>query len=348
MYKLTNIGNVFIQFGKSLNYVLREFVSLPMSAKVMIFFLVVIATYYSLKNRMREGFQSKLSFNGLAKQRENFKQLEDQQVYDVFFADIYDDLIFDEDRHRYEIKELTRNVGLQTNSRVIDVGCGTGDRVNALRQKGIQCEGIDIAPAFVQKALSKFPSLNKQSNITTLSQMNGKSQTIVRQANALEASSIPPSSVTHVLCMNFTIYCIHNKSQFFANVYEWLEPGGTFVLHLVNRNKFDPILPGGDPFIHVNPQHFVKNRILDTEIIFKDLHYKAKFNLNREQNSAQMIEHFKDRNNKKSRKHIHNLDMPTQRTIIDQALEYGFTLKGKIDMEPCGYEHQYLYVLIKS
>ena len=36
------------------------------------------------------------------------------------------------------------------------------------------------------------------------------------------------------------------------NCYDWLKPGGKMILHLVNRDKFDPILNAGDPLIVVS------------------------------------------------------------------------------------------------
>ena len=49
-------------------------------------------------------------------------------------------------------------------------------------------------------------------------------------------------SFTHITCLYFTIYYIKDKTRLFKNCYDWLKPGGYMVLHLVNRNMFDPIL----------------------------------------------------------------------------------------------------------
>lgn len=342
--KLDNAGNIFIYTGKGINTILREFVKMPISGKALIILLITGIVYFLLKRRLQEGFASK-GFSGLSHQQETFKQYEDQDIYDDFYAEMYDDLMFDNSRHAYEVNELSRDVGLTKTSRILDVGCGLGDLVHALREKKFDCMGVDSSPAMIAQALKKYPKLDTPTRSGTI---ENQQTAIVRTADAMNPSIVPPSSLTHVLCMNFTIYCLKDKRQFFSNAYEWLQPGGTLVVHMVNRNKFDPILPGGDPFIHVNPQHYVENRIMDTEIVFKDIKYKAKFNLIKENNEAILEERFKDRNTQKVRKHIHHLSMPTQRAMIDQAIEYGFTLKGKIDMEPCGYEHQYLYVLVKS
>ena len=54
-------------------------------------------------------------------------------------------------------------------------------------------------------------------------------------------------------------------------------PGGHLILHLVDKSKFDPILPAGDPFDIVSPQNYAKKRITSTIVKFDDYDYKANF-----------------------------------------------------------------------
>ena len=53
----------------------------------------------------------------------------------------------------------------------------------------------------------------------------------------------PADTFTHITCLYFTIYYIKDKRLFFENCFKWLKPHGVLVIHLVNMNKFDPILP---------------------------------------------------------------------------------------------------------
>lgn len=341
--KLENVGDCFIEFGKGLKSLIRGYTKQPISVQITIWFLVVVFIYWWIGRRVREGFTSK-HYGGLSSQSKSFVQLKGQDVYDSFYAELYDDLTFDENRHEYEISEITQTVGLGKESRVLDVGCGTGDTVNALQKKGIPCEGIDISPSMIQKAQMKYPALKKTSDLNNAENTNGS---VVRVSNVLSPVSVPPHSLTHILCLFYTIYCIQDKQTFFSNAYEWLEPGGFLVVHMVNRNKFSPIIPAGDPFVMVNPQQYAKERITETSVVFKDVKYKAKFNLDKDHDEAVLEEQFKDDKNNKTRKQRHILSMPTQRSIVDIALTYGFTLKGKIDMTPCMYDNQYLYIFVK-
>ena len=56
-------------------------------------------------------------------------------------------------------------------------------------------------------------------------------------------------------------------------------PGGHLILHLVDRSKFDPILPVADVFGGVDPQKYSKKRITSTVASFDTHDYKANFKL---------------------------------------------------------------------
>jgi hypothetical protein len=38
-------------------------------------------------------------------------------------------------------------------------------------------------------------------------------------------------------------------------------PGGTLIVHIVDREKFDPMLPAANPLYIVSPQKYAKERI---------------------------------------------------------------------------------------
>jgi hypothetical protein len=125
-------------------------------------------------------------------------------------------------------------------------------------------------------------------------------------------------------------------------------PGGYMILHLVNRNKFDPIVEAADPLLLVSPQKFSKKRITNSLVKFKDFQYKADFDLKIDENEAIFTETFKDDNSKNVRQNLHKLYMEPQKNILSLAKEVGFILLGKIDMVSVQYEYQYIYILEKS
>ena len=124
-------------------------------------------------------------------------------------------------------------------------------------------------------------------------------------------------------------------------------PGGTLVLSLVNRDKFDPILNTADPLLWVSAQKFAKKRITNSIVKFKDFEYKGNFDLDKPNNMATFTETMKDDKTSHIRQNIHKLFMPTQKKILALAKQLGFILKGKADLVNVQYEYQYLYFLYK-
>jgi hypothetical protein len=123
-------------------------------------------------------------------------------------------------------------------------------------------------------------------------------------------------------------------------------PGGYLVVHLVDREHFDPILPSGNPLYVVSPQKYAKERITKTKVVFNDFVYSANFDLNKDTDVALFDEKFKF-NDGNVRKQQQKMYMEDTSVIVASAQDCGFILQGKIDLVKCAYEHQYLYVFVK-
>ena len=216
-----------------------------------------------------------------------------------------------------------------TTSIILDVGSGTGHHVGELNKQNLEVVGVDISEAMVKKAKDNYPKAT------------------FKQGNALDKSLFNPNSFTHIMCMYFTIYYMENKSEFFKNCYYWLKPGGYLIIHLVNKDLFDPILPPGNPLIMVSPQRYAKNRITKTKVKFTDFSYDSDFKMENGSDKAIFTEKFKNNKNNQTRKNEHVLYMDSQESILTQAQESGFLLEAQADLIKSQYEYQYLYFLIK-
>jgi hypothetical protein len=124
-------------------------------------------------------------------------------------------------------------------------------------------------------------------------------------------------------------------------------PGGYLIIHVVDRDMFDPILPPGNPLLFFSPQRYAKKRITSTKVKFTDFSYHADFNLDNSKNIATFNEKFKHDKNGKVRKNEHIMYMPDTQEIIADAQACGFIVEGKVDLIHCHYEYQYLYILTK-
>ena len=283
--------------------------------------LVAVFLIFHLFSSKREHFDN---------QKKKFVVKSGDDVYDKFYASIYDDLVGSLARERFEIIEIMRTTSPGKGSLVLDVGSGTGSHVKALNDKGVQAVGIDKSAAMVEKALTKCPDCK------------------FKRADALSTMTFPPDTFSHILCLYFTIYYIQDKLTFFKNCYTWLKPGGYLVLHLVNRDQFDPVVPAASPFYLVSPQKYAKERITKSSVKFDTFQYKSQLRLDKAKDKATFEETMTDDKTGNVRKNVHDFHMGTQKHILSLAKDVGFILKGKIDMVSVQYEYQYLYIVYKE
>ena len=305
--QMNKIGNYY---SKSSNW-----------GKIIIFTLFLIVAVTILKKTTQtEGFI----------QSDQFVIKHGTQMYDQFYANIYDDLVYNDVKDDYEIGKIVSQTKPTSESIILDIGCGTGHHVNEFSNLKLKAIGLDISEDMVQKSKENYPKCE------------------FKQGDILNPIAFPAGHFTHITCLYFTLYYFKDKRLFFQNCMNFLKPGGYLVIHLVNRNKFDPILPPGNPLIAISPQRYAKERITSTKIKFNDFSYDADFQLDPKTNTATFVEKFKNMNDdKKVRKNVHTFYMETQEEILNQAKDAGFLLDSKIDLISVSYEYQYLYILTK-
>lgn len=285
---------------------------------LMAILLILMVFFKSFSNVKKEGFQ----------QTDNFLFKTGDEVYDNFYASIYDYLVFNNLKNDYEIGSIINSTTPDETSIIVDIGSGTGHHVSNMASKGLNIVGIDISPSMVKEAKENYPEYN------------------FRVGDAMDSSIINYNSVTHILCLYFTIYYFKDKRQFFDNCMDWLMPGGYLTVHLVDRDSFDPILPPGNPLFIVSPQKYAKERITKTKITFNDFVYYSNFNMNKDNDIATFDEKFKFSDGK-VRKQQQKMYMEDVSTIVNIAQECGFILHSKIDLVKCAYDYQYVYVFTK-
>ena len=310
-----------MKINNSIKSISKMYKNMSNFGKILIFvalFLALIVLFKTVNVTNKEGYTQNDGFL--------FKQGTD--IYDDFYANIYDHLVFNNLKDDYEIGAIKNKTMPTSKSVILDVGSGTGHHVDKLAQYDLNVIGIDKSPSMISKAKLNYPQYN------------------FVVGDVLDISSFQNNQFTHILCLYFTIYYFEDKKVFFDNCMEWLNPGGTLIVHVVNRDKFDPILPPGNPLYIVSPQKYSKERITKTKITFNDFVYSSNFELETEKNIATFHEKFKF-NDGKTRKHEHKLYMDSENDIINMAQESGFLIQGKVDLVNCAYEYQYLYILVK-
>jgi SAM-dependent methyltransferase len=292
--------------------------------KILVFcvlFLILVVLFKSVKApQIKEGYA----------QNDAYLLKNGEDIYDDFYADIYDELVYNDMKDDYEISQLVDKTRVTQQSNILDVGSGTGHHVSKLNEHGYRTIGMDISPAMLKKAKENFPSCK------------------FMLGDATGSPDVNYNSFTHVLSLYFTIYYMKNKNGFFVNCMNWLIPGGYLLLHLVDRETFDPILPAGQGFLIVSPQKYSNKRITKTKVTFDNFVYNADFDLNEDKNIAIFNEKIKFKDTDKVRQNQHILYMEDKTTILNMAQQAGFIVDGEIDLMNAGYDSQYIYILRKS
>jgi SAM-dependent methyltransferase len=243
-----------------------------------------------------------------------------------------------ETRTEYEVSKIIEMTQPNTQySSFLDVGSGTGSLVNRLKEKGYNAYGIDKSKSMVAKSQTKFPDAS------------------IKCGDALEPITFDRGTFTHILCTGFTLYEIENKAQFFQNCYFWLQPNGYLILHLVDKDTFDPIIPSGKPRVLDSPQKYSNQRITETLIDFIDFKYKSTYDFSKSYERVIHKETFTDNQTQNIRENERTLFMKNTEDILSLSTKYGFIVKGKVIMgepntEINGKENvdspsQYLYIL---
>jgi SAM-dependent methyltransferase len=292
--------------------------------KVLIFVVLFLIIYMLFKNEIekKEGFSIDTT-------EFTFKDGK-SQVYDDFYVNIYDQLVYSDVKNEYEIKQIVNNTKPDEKSIILDIGSGTGHHVAALASQNFKVMGVDRSQDMVNKAREMYPKLD------------------FVQGDVTNAMTFQPQSFTHILCMYFTIYYIQDKLQFFRNCMNWLMGGGYLVIHLVDKYMFDTMIPPANPLLLLTPQRYAENRITKSKVTFDDFQYISNFEINENNNSAKFVESFKNKKTGKVfRKQEHDLYMEPYKEILAMAKDAGFIVQGKVDLLQSGYEYQYLFVLVK-
>ena len=307
-------------YNKNVKKILK-FINKSIWFKFLIILFILLFLFNIFSKKKRENFVGN---------KKKIKVKKNKELYDDFYAELYDEFLHDIVKNKFELNSIKNKTKIDENTKLLDIGSGTGQMVDLFNKNGIESEGIDCSPAMVKISKKNFPEYK------------------FSEGNALDSLIYPANTFTHITCFYFTLYYIENKDQFFENCYNWLEKDGYLIIHVVNREKFDPILDRANPITAVSVQKYAKKRITTSTIKFGDFLYKAKFKLNKNYDKATFIETMKHDYSGNIRKNIHELFMEKKSEIIKMAKSYKFKLKEVVDLIHIGYEYQYLYILQKT
>jgi ubiquinone/menaquinone biosynthesis C-methylase UbiE len=265
-------------------------------------------------------------------QKERFLVRRQLQTYDDFTAQIYDRIYQPNVSNQYIFDAVSKLTQMdETKSVVLDAGCGTGELIHYMSDSKHfkHVYGVDQSKDMIQVAMTKNQELK------------------LKQADITHPMAYDKNTFTHIFMTGFTIYDFQDKTQLFRNLYYWLIPHGYLILQVVDRMRFDPIPLTGKPLLVDSLQLFVKDRVTDTEIDFKDFTYKSTYDFtNLQNNQVTFQETFIDGFTRNVRMNEKFLYMESIDDIIYKAQYAGFLVHGQMNMSDSVEKDMYKYIFI--
>ena len=278
-----------------------------------------------------EAFETREGFSGGSGVETDIQEFNNNNLYDKFYSKIYDQIVQGDVRVKSEViftLSWAKKYRPENNKiEILDVGCGTGGHVDEFKKEKVRrAVGIDVSEAMIERAKKLHPGNE------------------FKVGNIEQPRIFAAGEFNLVTMYYFTIYYLHHKDQILRNIFNWLQPGGGFVVHYVNRDKFDPILESASPFTAFSVQKYSKERVTKSRVTFDKFEYVAEFT--NEGAQAEFHELFNFKNGKK-RRNLHKFHMPTMEQMTKEIEGAGFTFKEFIDLTPIGYEYQYLFCFVR-
>lgn len=255
-----------------------------------------------------------------------------EQIYDDVYASIYDLIWNPQDMLKYEqvsMQDIALADWPKTSVKVVDMACGSGPHACWFKNLGVDYTGVDISESMLAKGRENCPSARFQKGDIT------------------QVSLFAPKSFSHALLLGFSIYEFQNPKVLSDNAYQWLQPGGYFIVHMVDPDKYDPVHNLASPFAAFSLQKYSYDRQTKSDIFFDKFKYIGKLQKKKNEDDAVYEETFayydkSNNNGTKYRENKHHWNMPSKERMIDIVKSSGFRFEEMVDLVRCGKEYQYL------
>lgn len=260
-----------------------------------------------------------------------------KEIYDSEYASIYDLLWHSNEKLKFEevsMQDIALADWPKDSVKVLDMCSGTAPHACFFKNLGVDYVGVDISDAMIQQARKGCPGATfKNGDIT-------------------QVQLFPQKSVSHCILMNFSIYQFDNPKVLSDNAYQWIEPGGYFVVHLVDPDNYDPLHDLATPFAAFSLQKYSLERQTDSNIYFDKFKYNGKLIKKRDEDTAEYNEIFtyydkSENNGNKYRENKHHWVMPSKERMIDIIKTSGFSFVEAVPMLNVGKEYQYICYFTK-
>ena len=267
---------------------------------------------------------------------------ENDELYDDFYASVYDNLTQLAGRYPQEITlimlQWKKSAAADTMD-ILDCGCGSGIASIYFAKQGVNSViGLDMSESMLRRArnvtlVSGIPKLKDRDTVTFL------------QGDMQQQATFKAGQFSHAALLFFTIYYSKDIVGLFENLFYWIRPGGHLAIEVVNKYKFDPLLEAATPFVGLSLQRYTKTRVTKSKVVFDKFTYEAEFDLQDPQAEFRETFRFKDKSVRRQR---HTMNMRDINDIVHLAQTTGWNYTGNIDLLSAGFEYAYVLMFTKA
>jgi hypothetical protein len=281
---------------------------------VFCLFFLYAYRYFSHPNAMHEGFTQTSPF---------VLKLNDE-IYDAFYMEVYDKLYVPERGAASLSRAIERLPYLKKKLRSMIVS-DTGNLMGTLRNRGF----------------TDAHTVHKSSD--AVAHMRSKYRDNVINGDILLTMFFGNSSIASFIFadLSFYRYDTDKRRTILGNIRHWLTPHGLLLVHLVDSQRFDTVLPAAREFMDL--QKYASERITANEVDFNSFSYLNSYEFAKDR--VVRTETFTDKSTQFVRKNEQTFYMPTIRDSVLEICARGFVVKEKKAIPSCG---NVLYVFRKE
>lgn len=311
---------------------------------VLLLLLAAILTYVTgrrivdwlvgeIRTTSAEGFESQSRKNGTRQMIDN-----PDKFYDDFYVQRIHQAYYPDSKNICRCSDLYKSAFVRiypkNSTRVLLVGANTGRFLDAL---------CGICPNVY--GITKYPKLRDLANT-----MAPKARVKLGDA-AQDDTLFREGTFTHVIFEDRTLYEYHSHDErrvALQNAIKWLRPGGRLVLRVVDRDRFDPMIPTSVPLRGLNIQNYLKDQKRDSRVHFKDGSYiLTNFTAIPSEDRAVFREDLYDNGGAFVRTHVHRWSMPQKDAILEEVVGMGLEHDNSVSLAPCTTPNEAYEIFVK-
>ena len=289
---------------------------------ILIIIIIIMFSRYLLKSN-----KNILSYHEGFTQNEKYLSKFNEDIYDDFYVSIYDELHDTMNIVDYEYDELIKTVPFNYNSKLLDIGSGTGYFLNVLSNNDINAVGLEKSTSMKNNSENLYPNI------------------YVINGDANDPKTFDRTSFSHITMLSFTFYEFEEQYNLIKNCFFWLQNNGYLIIHLVDKDKYNPLIAASNPFSNMNPQQFTSERIKKSRIDFGDFNYLNQVDFKND-NRISIKETFTDNLTQNVRENELTIYVSPLQKTLNMIINTGFIAKGKFNFK--NDPHQFVYIFTKA